>query len=92
MVNSIYYIQTLFERANLTPICGKHTFKMLHNLRNKIKANAESVYSNIGGGAHGNTSLVLDGYQYALISNTTFVYLDHTGPLIIPYGTKDHIN
>ena len=34
MVSSINYKDALFERANLTPIRGKHTFKTLHKLWN----------------------------------------------------------
>ena len=90
MTSSINYKDTLFKRSNLNPICGKPTFKMLHNLQNKIKSNAESVYSNFGGGAHGHLVLVLTDVQYALISPTTFVYLTHPDPLIIPDGTTAH--
>ena len=92
MVSSIYYIKTLFEKDNLTPICGKHTFKMFHNLRNNIKANAEYVYSNIGGGAHGHINIVITEYHHEIISNAPFVYTYHPVPLIITDGTTNHNN
>ena len=57
--SNINYKDTLFERSNLTPICGKLTFETLHNLRNEIKANAKAVYSNIVGGAHVQLGLVI---------------------------------
>ena len=82
----------MFERDNLTPICGKHTFKMLHNLRNKIKANAESVYSNIGGGAHGHINIVLTEYHHEIIYNAQFFYPYHLCSLIITDGTTAHNN
>ena len=34
MTSYINYKDTLFEQANLTPICGKPTFETLHKLRN----------------------------------------------------------
>ena len=64
---------TLFEKSNLIPIRVKPTFKTLHKLWNEIKANAKSVYSNIGGGAHGHLALVLTEAQYTLIYPTAFV-------------------
>ena len=90
MMSSVNYKDTVFERANLTPIRGKPTFEMLHKIQNKTKANAKAVYSNLGGGAHGHLGLVLADAQYALISNTPFVY--PTCPLIIPDGTTAHAN
>ena len=60
---SINYKRTLFEKANLTPIHGKPTFETLHKLQNEIKANAKSIYSNLGGGAHDHLSLVLNDAQ-----------------------------
>ena len=73
MRSNINYKDTLFEQDNLTPIRGEPTSKTLHKLWNKIKANAKSVYSNIGGGAHGHLGLMSTEAQYALISPTTFV-------------------
>ena len=73
MMSKFNYKDNLFEKANLTPIRGKPTFEMIHNLRNEIKANAKSVYYNIEGGAHGHLGLVITDAQYALISPTPFV-------------------
>ena len=92
MSSSINYKDTLLEQSNLTPIHGKPTFKTLHNIRNKIKANAKSVYSNIRGVAHGHISLVFVNAQYMLILNMLFVCLTHLGPLIIQDGTTAHKN
>ena len=92
MVISINYKSTLFYKSNLTPIHGESTFKTLHNIRNKIKANAKSIYSNIGGEAHGHLGLVLTDAQYVLILSTPFVYLTHPGPIIILYRTTAHMN
>ena len=90
MTNNINYKDTIFKRANLTPIRGKPNFKMLHKLRNEIKSNSKSISSNLGVGSHGCLGLVLTESQYSLISPTPFVYPTHPGPLIIPDGTTAH--
>ena len=92
MTRNIYYKYTLFERSNLTPIRGKPTFETLHKIRNEIKENTKTVYSNIGGGAHGHIGLVPTEAKYAIIYPTTFVYLTHLGPLIIPDVPIAHAN
>ena len=92
MTRYIIYKDTLFEQANLTLILGKPTFETLHKIWNKIKSNAKSVYSNIGGGEHGNLGLVITNAQYTLISLTPFAYPNHPGPLIITDGTTAHGN
>ena len=91
MTISINYKETLFEQANLTPISGKPTFKMLHNLQNEIKANVKAIYSNHGVGSHGHLGLVLTDAQYTLVLLTPFFYKTHPGPLIILYGTTAHV-
>ena len=79
MASSINYKDTLFEQARLTPIRGEPTFKTIHKIRNKIKANTKSFQFNLGGGEHGYIRLVLKNAQYALILNTPFVCQEHTG-------------
>ena len=71
-MSSISYKDTLFEQANLTPICGKPTFETTHMVWNKIKSKADSVYSNLVVGSHGHLCIVLTDAQYALISHTPF--------------------
>ena len=92
MASTINYKDTIFERSNLTPICGKSTFEILYKLRNKIKANASSVYSNLGGGAHFHLGLVLTDAKYVLILNIPSIYPTHPGPLIIPDVKTTHAN
>ena len=92
MESSINYNEPLFDRAKITPIHSKPALKTLHKLRNEIKANAESVYSNIRGGSHGHIGLVLTNAKYALTLNTPFFYLTHLGLIIIPDVTTDHMN
>ena len=82
MMRNINYKDTLFEQTNLTPTRGEPTFETLHKLCKEIKANTNSVYSNLGGGAHVHLGLVLTDAHYALISPTLFVYPTHMVHLI----------
>ena len=90
MTRNLNYKDTLFEQYKLIPIRGRPTFETFHKIQNEIKSKAKSVYSNIGGGAHGYFGLVLEDVQYSLILPTPFVYSTHLGPLIIPDGTTTH--
>ena len=65
---------------------------MLYKLRNEIKENSKSVYSNLRGGAHGHLGLVLTDAQYVLVFPTSFVYPTHPVPLIIPDRMTAHAN
>ena len=84
MTTTVNYRDTRFEGANLTPIRGEPTYETVHKLWNKIKVNARSVYSHLGGGTHGHLGLVLTAAHYADISNTVFTRPTHPGPLAIP--------
>ena len=92
MSRNINYKDNLFERANLNPIRGEPTFKTIHKLRNEIKSNIKSVWSNLWGWVHGHLGLLLTDAHYALISPTPFAYPTHPGPLIILDGTNAHTN
>ena len=59
----------------------------LYKIRNKLRANAKSVYSNLSDGAHGHLALVMTATQYALVSNMGFVRTVHPGTLLIPPAT-----
>ena len=91
MTIKIHYKDTLFKQANLTPIRGEPTLKMLHKLQNEIKVNAKSVYYNLGRGAHVHLSIVLTDTECTIISPTPFVYLTHPGLLVILDGTTAHL-
>ena len=59
MTSNINYKFTLFKQANLTTICDETPLKTLHKLWNEIKANDNSIYSNLGGGSHSHIGIVL---------------------------------
>ena len=70
-----------------TPITGEPDFESLQQMKNEIKANAQSVPSTLGGGNHGMLGLVLTPVEYALVSAVPFVTEPHPGPLVFPAGT-----
>ena len=85
--SSVDYCSIYFAFPNLTPINGEPNSDILIKLKNQLKANASSVPSNLGGGAHGHLGLVLSPATYAMVANTPFVQPAHPGPLAIPPGT-----
>jgi hypothetical protein len=85
--NGINYRETYFEYPDLTKIHGEPTSESLFKLRNELKANAQSVYSNLSDGAHGHLALVLSAPQYLLLTEVAFVRPEHPGALLIPDGT-----
>ena len=68
-----------FPTPDLTPIIGVPTFQSLHKMHRKLKINAASVHSNLGGVANGLLGLMLTPDRYALISNVAFNRPDHPG-------------
>ena len=76
-----------FEIPVITKIHGEPTADSLILLLKELKANATSIYSNLGGGTHGHLFLVIPPEQFNLISNAPFVRPVHPGPLVIPPGT-----
>jgi hypothetical protein len=85
--SGINYRETYFEFPELTKLQGEPTPESLFQLRNELKANAQSVFSNLSDGAHGHLALVLNDAQYALITALPFVRPVHPGTLNIPEGT-----
>jgi hypothetical protein len=55
----INYRATYFEFPELTTLQGEPDSTSLFKLRNKLKANAQSVYSNLSDGAHGHLALII---------------------------------
>ena len=73
------YRETHFQNADFTPIRGEPKNESLKVLLNEIKANLQTVHSNLGGGAHGHLGLALTSTQYAVIAPGT-PYLRPTFP------------
>ena len=79
----IDYTSTLFDYPTLTKIHGAPTYKSLMVLKKELQANARSVGSNLGGGAHGNLGLVLTPAEYAVHSDTPYQLPAFPDPLVI---------
>ena len=72
--NTTHYRNLYFEHNNLTRISGEPTFASLHNILLELKANAVSVPSQLGGGAHSFIGIVLFNPTYAtLVPMTPFI-------------------
>lgn len=50
----------------------------------KLKANTQSISSDVGSGAHGHPRLVLSPAEYTLVSNTPYEIPPHPGALALP--------
>ncbi len=87
MTSGINYRDVYFEFPELTKLQGEPNANSLLTLRNELKANAKSVYSNLSDGAHGHLALVISDAQYALLTAQAFVRPVFPGPLVIPAGT-----
>ena len=85
------YRQSHFEFPVLSKIIGEPTYEMLLLVLNELKANAQTVHSTLGGGAHGYLGLLVSAPQYALISGTPFVMPLFPPPLVFPLGATIHM-
>jgi len=86
-ISTINYREIYFIKPDLSPIVGKPTFESLYQLIIDLQANAQSVHSNLGGGAHGHLGLIMTPTQYAIHSTTPYVCPTHPGTLMIFVGT-----
>ena len=82
-ISTVKYCKTFFSKLDLTRILGILTYGALHQMRLKLKSNALSVHSNIGGGTHRNLVLITTNVKYATLSPVMYVYPVHPGILKI---------
>ena len=68
-----------FPHPTLIKITGEPTREEIIELFTQIKANASSVHTTLGGGAHGHLGAVLTAAEYALAI-----------PGVVPYGAPPH--
>ena len=64
------YKNNFFQYPELTRIHGELTTVALLTLRKRVKANALTIFTTLGGGAHGHLGLIVDATTYATIPNT----------------------
>ena len=66
------YIET-FPITTLTRIAGQPTYEQIKEVNEELNANAASIVSSRGGGAHGNLALTVSPATYATLLATLFV-------------------
>ena len=81
--SSTNYKETHFEYTELTKIRGQPTYEAIEQMHKELKANAQSVFSRLGGGNFGHLGLVLSNAQYATVSPTSFVKPQTPTPPVI---------
>ena len=62
-----------FPHPTITPVIGIPTYKSIAEINLQLNANAASVHSNLGDGAHGLLALTIDPAVYNTISPDPFV-------------------
>ena len=68
------YRETHFQHTDITPIRGEPKNESLKVLFNKVKANLQTIHSNLGGGAHGHIGIGLHPIPYnAIASGTPYI-------------------
>ena len=64
---------TLFPYKSLPKIHGEPTYDDIKTLKDKLRANATKITSELGGGAHGHLGLILTAVEYASVSATPYI-------------------
>ena len=72
-VTTVDKIIETFPLPTLTRIVGQPTYEHIQELNEEINANAASIVTTRGGGAHGHLALTVSPAVYATLSNTPFV-------------------
>ena len=88
---TVNYRTTVFKYPTLTRIHGEPNFESIKQMHREIMINAQTVHSNLGGGAHGHLGLTLSPGRYALLSKTEYHCPNHPGQFIIPPGITQHM-
>ena len=87
---NIDYINTSFEYPVLTKIQGLPTYPTLKIIKDEMKANATSVFSDLGDETNGHLGLMLRPNEYSNTSLIPYNRQVHPGTLIIAPGTSLH--
>ena len=78
------YVQTCFKHKVIPTIFGTPAFHQIEDLKRKIIANAASVPTTLGGGAHGHMRLAMTDLEFANVSPTPYVRPALPGPIVFP--------
>ena len=80
-----------FEYPELTKIFGRPSYDSLKLIEDELKANAQAVFSPLGGGQHGHLGLVVSPFQYASVSNIPFITPPTPRPFVIIPQEAPHV-
>ena len=82
-----------FQHKTLSRVHGQPIYATLQILFGELKANASSVPTTLGGGAHGHLSLLLTDATYTTLSAVPFISPPNPGPFtpLVPPGTAAQI-
>jgi hypothetical protein len=79
-----------FPHPTITPVIGIPTYESIAEINLKLNANAASVHSNLGDGAHGLLALAIDPAVYNTISLDPFVPPANPGANpVLPHNSTD---
>ena len=82
--------RSMFPYQSLTKIHGKPMFMGIRKIDKELTANAASIPSDLGGGAHGHLGLVKSAADYAKVSPTAYTIPTLPPPMTIPHGVAHH--
>ena len=93
-MSGIQSIKDGFAYPNINKFPGRPNYDAIAAVHSKLKANAASVHSNLGGGAHGLLGLALQPGTYTVLTGQVFVPPENPGPTAnVPSGlTGPQIN
>ena len=81
MSSSVESIRSAFEHQTIQPYTGEPDYDAIKSVHNKLKENAASIPSTLGGGNHGLLGLIMYDATYLLVSNTAFLHPTNPGLL-----------
>ena len=79
-----------FEYPVLTKILGALNYPILKKLKDEVKVNAASIFSELGGGQNGHLGLVSTPTEYAQVSSVPYDRLTQPKRPTISSAMADH--
>lgn len=79
-----------FEYPVLTQVSGSINFKNLNQLKNKLKTNASSIQSDLGGGLNGHLGMITTAIEYTSVDVTLYTRHVNPPPLVILRSTQQY--
>ena len=80
MATSVKSLIKSFPHPSIPSIQGQPTYESITDVTRLLNANAASVQTDLGGGAHGHLVLTVSAAILATLSNTPFVVPHNPGP------------